>query len=112
MGKEYTYFTNKEVKGLDERFIHWLEVARCLADVPFVITSGKRTKKKNEGAKNSAHFRGLAVDIRCSTSTKRWKILDALFEVKFRRIGIYDRHIHVDADPSLPQRVVWTGISK
>jgi hypothetical protein len=38
-------------------------------------------------------------------------MLVGLVRVGFRRIGIYDHHCHVDCDDSLPQNVVWTGVS-
>jgi len=36
----------------------------------------------------------------------------ALLQAGFRRIGIYDKHIHADIDKTLPQDVMWWGVSK
>jgi hypothetical protein len=83
-----------------------LDDARSIAGVPFVLTSAFRAGDPR------SHGRGLAVDIRCSDSETRWRILKGVILAGFLRIGIYDRHIHVDIDESLPQRVAWWGRSQ
>ena len=78
-----------------------LDLARLLAGVPFKISSGYRCKKHNlevGGVKNSAHLKGLAVDIEVLDSVSRLKILRALVIVGFNRIGISKGFIHVDVD--------------
>ena len=94
----------------DEMLVLKLDDARKFAGRPFVITSGIRGPRHD--GDNSAHITGHAVDIRCPDSRMRWHMLDALYSVGFRRIGIYDRHIHVDNDPTKPQDVTWVGISQ
>ena len=92
------------------RFISSLQEARTIADIPFVITSGYRTKEHNEkveGVKNSAHMVGKAADIACHTSINRFRIVAALLEVKFTRIGIYATYIHVDDDESKSSEVIF-----
>ena len=87
-----------------------LDKARGLAGVPFVIISGKRSEDRNEavgGVEDSAHLRGYAVDLRSADSSTRWKMLKALIDVGFTRIGVNKTTIHVDNDPSKPQSVVW-----
>lgn len=108
------WFSASEIIGLDTELVAKLDWARGRAGVPFVITSGKRTPEENErvmGVEASAHIKGLAVDLRCSDSVSRYKMLNALLLVGFKRLGVYDRHVHVDLDPDLPQEVVWVGIS-
>jgi zinc D-Ala-D-Ala carboxypeptidase len=108
------FFTDAEIEGLDSELVAKLDWARGRSGVPFVITSGKRSEDHNEtvgGVKDSAHTRGLAVDLRCADGEVRYKMLNALFLAGFKRIGIYDKHIHADLDPSLPQEVAWVGIS-
>jgi len=69
--------------------------------------------------RTSAHqisLKGIweAADLRCRTSRERAGLLPALLEAGFKRIGIYDRHIHVDVatEPRFDQDVIWLGVSK
>lgn len=96
--------------GLNPRLVSMLDSARGFAKTAFIITSGKRSEAENEaagGAPNSAHLRGLAVDLRCKSSQKRYKMVPALLLAGFRRIVVYasDGHFHVDCDEALPQDV-------
>ncbi len=100
------WFTLREVEGLRPELVDRLDWAREKAGVPFVITSGFRPGDPR------AHGRGWAVDLRCWYSRPRFKILGALLEAGFRRVGVYDKHIHADLDPDLPQEVIWMGVSE
>lgn len=101
------HFTPDEFAGpMNMEFIRRLDQARTRAGVPFVLSSTYR-----EGD-DKAHGAGFAVDIKCTASGDRYCILKALLGQGFHRIGIYDRHIHVDAWPAGPVRVVWWGTSK
>lgn len=107
-------FDSPDVKdsglNMEEEFIAKLHEARLIANIPFVINSGFRTIEHNEkvgGSQNSAHLRGWAADIKCVSSGARFKILAALIQVGFKRIGIANGFIHVDCDPGLPGEVVW-----
>lgn len=91
---------------LRRSIISRLQMAERFADRNFTITSAFR-----EGD-DGAHGDGSAVDIRCSSSTDRYAIVKALTDAGFRRIGIYDRHIHADLSLTRPQSVMWTGRSK
>lgn len=108
------HFLPEEIEGLDLKLVGMLDDARDRAGVPFVITSGKRSHDANlaaGGVEDSSHLRGLAVDIQCLDATIRFFMLVGIVQAGFRRIGIYDRHIHCDCDESLPQNVIWTGVS-
>jgi len=86
-------------------FLKKLDEAREIANVPFVITSGYRTPQHNldvGGRVGSSHCKGLAVDIACNNSGDRVKILTALIQVGFRRIGIHKSFIHSDLDHDKP----------
>lgn len=75
----------------------------------FIITSAKVA----EGEKNfhGPHGLGLAVDIRCRSSSDRWIMHEALKRVGFKRIGLYDKHIHVDRGVHAPAYLLWIGVS-
>lgn len=109
MGR-WIHFTDGEVKGLDTELVAMLDMGRALCNHPFIITRGLSTAEENSacgGVKNSAHLRGLAVDLACEDSMQRFEMIKALFAVGFSRIGIYEKHLHADRDESLPQAVCW-----
>ena len=131
------YFTSKELgctsdnyTCMDPIFLDWLGAVRAYANVPFIINSGYRTVEHNTevgGVEDSAHIKGMAVDIKCTDSATRYKILKACFfagipdhilkqikeheestgRVSIPRIGIGDTFIHIDIDDSKPQDVIW-----
>jgi len=97
--------------SISDDLIHALD--RLEREVGFDLTfnSGYRCPKCNTrvgGVRNSAHLRGLAVDISCSFSILRFNLLKAALDLGFRRIGIGKTIIHLDVDVSLPQDVIWT----
>lgn len=110
------YFKPKELGGSDNfsspdqpgsytqinaTLLQMLENARYLAGVPFLITSGYRSDNHNKkvgGAEHSSHLTGRAVDISCRTSYMRLKIMWALKDAGFNRIGVYRSWIHADID--------------
>lgn len=119
------YFDIKEFDSPDEEgsgemmdveFLEKLDVARDIAQFPFIITSGFRTvaynrmlKDKGYSASNkSSHLLGYAADIHCTDSRKRYLLVEALLDAGFTRIGIAGSFIHVDNDPEKPQNVIWT----
>lgn len=92
------------------KFISTLQEARNAAGVPFVINSGYRCLKHNKkvgGVKDSAHTKGLAVDIKVTDNVTRYKILQGLLFCGFTRIGLARGFIHVDVDDTKPQEVCW-----
>mgnify|MGYP003120147769 CR=1 FL=1 len=98
-------------KAMDRVFLSMLDNARDIANVPFKITSGVRSEAWNHkvgGVKNSSHILGYAADIACNTSSHRFRIINALLEAGFNRIGVADTFIHVDNDPNKVANVVWT----
>lgn len=105
----WLFFTDDEVRGLQDEFIRKLDQARGLAGIPFTITSGLRTPAENQSVvgavSDSSHLKGLAVDLRVRTSREAALIVDAAKAVGITRRGIYvdsywnPRHIHLDTDP-------------
>ena len=96
---------------MEDELLEKLDVARDIAGFPFVITSGFRTIAHNKavgGVKNSSHLMGYAVDIACTSSRKRFLMVEALLDAGFTRIGIADSFIHADCDPNKSQLAIWT----
>lgn len=96
--------------NIDYDFVKDLQTARTIAKTSFVINRGCSCEFHNlrvDGSADSSHLIGKAVDIRCLTSTKRYKIVQALLFCGFKRIGVYEKHIHVDSDETKPQKVIW-----
>ena len=61
----YNFPSEKELNNILELIFYCLQPIRNLIQKPMFITSGYRCKKLNElvnGAKNSSHLRGCAVD--------------------------------------------------
>lgn len=112
------YFSESEFKCGDEpcfdkmnkKFITKLERARSFSLTPYKITSSWRSVEHNKkvgGSRTSSHLRGLAVDIAAPTSSDKYEIIKSLLRV-FTRIGVGSNYLHVDADFSKAQNVVWT----
>jgi len=115
MAPKWVYFKEHEVEGLDHELVAMLDRARHKAGIPFLITSGKRTAERNRivgGEEDSSHMLGLAVDLKCSYSGDRYRMLKVLLEVGFNRIGIYNQHLHCDLDRGKIPNVIWAGTSK
>lgn len=89
-----------------------LDRVREYAGIPIMVTSDVRPEDTD-----SSHQDGWAVDIADNLDgenvSSRWRylVLRALFREEIRRIGIYDRHIHIDMDPERDAEVVWWGQS-
>ena len=73
-------------------------------------TSAFRTVAYNtkiKGAKNSAHLRGYAIDLPCDNSYMRYKIISFAMKANVPRLEVGANWIHIDFDPSLPQKVIF-----
>ena len=95
---------------MDNDIYTYLDIAREFADVPFVINSGYRCEKHNKavgGKETSSHLKGLAVDIKATTSRDRAKIIHGLVLAGFTRIGIGREFVHADMDMDKSQDVMW-----
>lgn len=103
----YKHFSKKEVDTykLKPEFWSILDIMRGLSDTPFIITSGLRTVEENKavgGLPNSAHLRGLAVDLVCSDKFKRNKMLKGILTSNIPVfIEIAKGHLHVSIDKSI-----------
>lgn len=111
----YSEFDSPDDPGtgnlMDQDFLEMLDEARTVAGIPFVITSGYRTEDWNRrvgGKRDSAHLKGCAADISCTTARDRFIIVTALLEAGFDRIGIADTFIHVDTDWEKNEYLIFT----
>jgi uncharacterized protein YcbK (DUF882 family) len=80
------YFKKSEIQGLQDKLVCMLDMARKYAGIPFIITSGLRTADQNQaigGISDSAHLKGLAVDLRCNTGHERFIMIPALLSAGF-----------------------------
>ena len=78
-----------------------LELLRVAYGSPMVVTSGYRCRTYNDlivkGNPNSAHKRGLAVDIGVSDSSDRYRLLWHAMNLNiFQGIGVANNFIHLD----------------
>lgn len=102
--------------NISERFLSRLDFAREAAGIPFSINSGARCaihNKKVGGSPTSSHLASAtkishAADISARDGQARFKIVKALQDAGFTRIGIADTFIHVDDDPAKVENVIWT----
>lgn len=83
-----------EVKEMSDKI-------RSEAGIPLIVNSGARCKAHNKAigaSETSSHTLGLAVDFRCIDSVSRHKILEAMFKLNIKRIGLHKGFIHFDLD--------------
>lgn len=96
-----------EPDEMDPEFVAVLDQIRAFAGVTIYVTSSFRRGDPR------SHGRGLAVDISDNrrgvpvSSRWRYQVLAAALRAGVRRVGVYDRHLHLDVDTSLPQDVAW-----
>lgn len=98
------------LQNMRQGTIDRLDRARELAGIPFVLNSAYRSvayEKKKGRAGTSSHTKGAAVDIRCNSDANRMKVVRALLEAGFTRIGIGKTYVHADDDESKTQNVIW-----
>lgn len=98
------------VCAVKKELVFKLDQLRDIVKFPLIITSGYRCYFHNQevgGVSDSAHTKGLAVDISISTSPKRFKLIRAAMALGFRRIGIAKNFVHLDLDNEKQQDVLW-----
>ena len=101
-------FTRKELECpcckqmyLADGFLDALDALRSDVGEPMVITSAYRCAKHNKavnGAENSQHMKGCAVDIQC-TGRRAWLIVSKAAKHGFFGIGVKPGMLHIDRRP-------------
>lgn len=98
------------LQDMDQGTIDMFDKAREIAGVPFIPTSAYRPEewelKKGRSGKG-AHPKRKAIDLKATDSRTRFKIVQALISVGFKRIGIGKTFIHGDDSEELSQEVIW-----
>lgn len=106
----YKYGCGRGCDDMDAGLLRMLDEARTLAGIPFSLSSAFRCTKHNKavsGVADSVHTHSYAVDIKCTSSHYRFRIISALLEAGFRRIEAGPTWVHVDNDPAKPQDVIF-----
>lgn len=118
--KQSKYFSAKEferctptcsIDDMSQELLDKLDLLREACNMPLVLNCAYRSKAwdKSKGRSgNSAHTKGLAVDIRANAGSTRFKIVQNALKLGFNRIGVASSFIHVDISKELPQNVIWT----
>ena len=92
------------------RLISLLEKARIIYGKPMRISSGYRCPDHNAAVGGGPeHPAGEAADIFCVFAADRFRLVSALYDAGFRRIGInfHNGFIHAGASAELPQDVMF-----
>lgn len=98
------------INDMDKEFLDILDKIREDSGIPLILNCAYRSvewDKAKGRSGNSAHCRGMAVDIRANNSSTAYKIVKAAMDNGICRIGIGNGYIHLDNDDSLPQNVIW-----
>lgn len=107
--EEFTCKCGCGQNNIIDELVLLLEIARKMANVPFVINCGCRCEKHNKevgGVEDSAHTKGLAVDISTLSDCVRFNVASALLKVGFKRVLLYSTFIHCDMDLSKPNPIL------
>lgn len=107
--EEFTCKCGCGFNNINDELVLLLDIARGLAKVPFSINSACRCDKHNKqigGVEDSAHTKGLAVDISTLSDSVRFAVVSALLKVGFKRVLMYSTFVHVDEDLTKPNPIL------
>lgn len=108
--KEYTCKCGCGEGDVNPRLLQMWNKVREMCGFPIVIHSGCRCSMHNraEGGKDdSEHLTGDAWDVKAISSTTRIKIIKAMLDVGFTRIGVGKTFIHGGIGLTKPRYVMW-----
>ena len=107
--EEFTCKCGCSLNNMNVEVVYMLDTARKFANIPFKINCGCRCEKHNKdvgGVEDSAHIKGLAVDISTRDDKSRFIIISALLKVGFSRVLLYDTFVHCDMDLLKPNPIL------
>tara|TARA_R110000824_G_scaffold46077_2_gene132833 strand:+ start:1302 stop:1652 length:351 start_codon:yes stop_codon:yes gene_type:complete len=93
---------------MSEEFLGRLDELRHQCGFPFIITSGYRDPTHSievKKAKPGAHTKGIAADVRYSSSSQAYSLVKTAQEMGFRGVGVAKTFVHVDIRETTP--VLW-----
>jgi uncharacterized protein YcbK (DUF882 family) len=96
--------------AFDPELLEKLDRIREYLGRPVVITSGCRCARHNKevgGVADSAHTRGLAADVAVPDDAFRYWFTAYAWVLGVKRIGVGKDFLHIDADGTKPQGVMW-----
>ena len=91
---------------IDQKLVDRLQCLRDLVGKPIIVTSGCRCQRYNKhigGFSNSPHLTGEAADIQVEGMTPVTLAILAN-RIHYIRIGIYEKHLHIDIKPYNPSK--------
>ncbi len=106
--------------GTTERTMLAVDQLRAMVGFAISISSATRCPSHNQivgGSKYSDHlstniFGCTGLDIFCVDSIQRFKIISAAISLGFKKIGIYESHVHLSLPLSRNDGIVYYGIYK
>lgn len=98
------------LQDMRQELMDVVDEVRRRAGIPLIASCAYRSKEWDVArgrSGNSAHTKGLGIDIVANSSATRMKIVSAALSAGVGRIGIGKGFVHLDIDESLPQNVMW-----
>lgn len=111
--KDTKYFKEDSAIGLKPELLLMLDLAREKAGIPFVINSGLRSIEKNKevgGVVDSAHLKGLAVDIAVKDPHSQFLVFKGAILAGFERIELAPytpSWVHLDIDETKEKQIIF-----
>jgi hypothetical protein len=131
------YFNQSEIDGLDKEFVYLLDDIRHDAAIPFRLTSTLR-KTGNHATGRAVDIRctggrllafveslrlsftpaqvytiiSIIINNEMFKDDNQAKIVASAIKHGVKRIGLYNRHAHLDTVPDKAEPTIWTGLSE
>ncbi len=103
---------SEKLEGLNGDFLQTLKTLATKLPFDVVITEGfTQPKPGSAHVKASEHFEGLGVDCSAPNGWTRYMLVTTALACGIKRIGVYDKHVHLGGSTKLPSPVMWGGLS-